>query len=582
MASLPDVPAEIGELFLDVETTGLSPFMGDRICGVAVAFDGGPSHYVPVRHEGGGNVDLEQTRRWLAEILSRTTSLVNHNVKFDAHFLRAEGLELPSRLVCTLALAKTIDSDRMSHGLKELARDWLRRPTEEQSRVQAWMKDAKTKSFAAVPADILGPYARADVEMTRDLWAYVRDARPEDMAGLWNTEIAFTSVLQRMEEVGILVDRKAAVRSGIQCMLATTMAADEVKELTGIELVDSAACIGKILLGHCGMPVLSRSEKGNPSFDADALEQYEAAADTDEQRRLVGLIKTYRDREHFKGLFVDALIDKADKTGRVHPSYNQTVRTGRMSCSDPNSQQMSPEAKELLIPGEGRAFLCLDASQVEFRIIVHYSQDEEAIEAYRTDPRTDYHQWVADQCGIERTPAKTLNFAMGYGAGKAKVRSMLQAPWKDKKGVEHRGKTPEESAEIYRVYHERFPSIRRVSERAALLCRQRGYIRNLYGRRRHLPPAVAHKAFNSLVQGCAMDMIKERMVAVEPVARRLGLRMLANVHDELLFDAPAEALTTEAVDEIRRTLETVPDVGFRVPFVWDAGTSAKSWREAKP
>lgn len=617
---LPDLRVE-KHLFLDGETTGFSdkveafhPYHGHRLCGFAVTADADPRcWYVPVRHRGASNVPESKWKPWARHLLERAPAWVNHNVKFDAHFMHVDGVDRKGPMIDTVVLSQTIDTDRWSHGLKPLCRDWGIDPMDEAREVEAYLKGAKSKDFAVVPPDVLGRYAMRDVSANRKLFSHVVRVRPPDLEEVWNLEVEMTSVLFRMESIGFMVDDQQLRIEKVKCLSRMLPICDRLHKITGVEFTNSSDWIHDQLCTQRGLPVLRWTESkqrdangkkmpGGPSFDAEALQLYlghPAVITNPEAMEIVKLIQAYRSDSTYLSLFVDSLLEK-HVDGVVHPSYKQLIRTGRMAGSDPNTQQFEERAKALVHPRPGYAFVSADASQIEFRIIAHYCRDEETIRAYNEDPSTDYHQWVADKVGMKRSPAKTLNFSMAYGAGRAKVEQQLamnpdimesvmadveaycatREVSPEKKRDMYAAACAARASAIYEEYHERFPGIKRCMTDAATLCRQRGWVQNAYKYRRHLPAWAAHKGFNSIVQGGAMHVIKERMVALSPLVREYGAEILINVHDEILFEVPVEHARS---DEWRRWLDEqlcAVEKKFRVPFKWDIGWSEQSWKEA--
>src|SRR6185295_2213935 len=226
-------------------------------------------------------------------------------------------------------------------------------------------------------------------------------------------------------------DQRANQLEKLRCLRAMVEAAERVQALTGVELVDSNDCFQELFLAQLGLPVLGHTDTGSPSFEAEVMVLYRGHPRvlTDPRAtEIVNLALQYRSESRFLSLFVQSFEKFLDARGFIHPSYNQLIRTGRMSSSKPNSQQQNERSKALIIPDDdSEAFLCSDASQIEFRMMVHYIQDQRALQAYAQDPRTDFHRWVAGLCGVERDPAKTLNFAMGYGAGRRRVTATLMS-----------------------------------------------------------------------------------------------------------------------------------------------------------
>jgi len=240
-------------------------------------------------------------------------------------------------------------------------------------------------------------------------------------------------------------------------------------------------------------------------------------------------------------------------------------------------------------------------SQIEFRLIVHYIKDAAAIAAYQENPNTDFHQWVADMCGIPRKPAKNVNFCIGYGGGKAKVISMLASNMelvgnlagkvdvliKENKIHESQRQQVFEllcarrGEQVYHQYHGMLPGLKSTTARAARNLQLRGFVFNAYGRHRHLPLKAAYRAFNTVNQSTAADIIKERTVALAPrynqEIRKLGIKFNASVHDETLANVPIEVANNLPV--LKRLTEMFEDtaVKFRVPIKMSCGKSELNW-----
>lgn len=615
-ADLPDLTRG-KELFLDVETTSHGPdgnalysFGKAEICGVAATIDDDPrKFYIPVRHRK-RNIPIEPYQRWLADHLKKVPDWINHNIKFDALFCAKDGAHFGGRIIDTLTLAKIYHSDRMGYGLKALARDWLGIPPDDEARVKSYLDGIGSKDYGDVPVDILGEYACNDVHINRLLYRMLVEERPTEQEQLWETEIALTAVLFDAEYDGLRIDPTQVKVELVKNLKRQIAAAEELAELGGREFTNSNACVYDILVNQYSLPVLKRKveedDTSNPSFDKKALALYRVHPTVREDvdlSRLIDLIAEYRDASYLAG-HLKGWLELVDDNNRIHPSYNQTVRTGRMSCSNPNIQGIDKRERGLILPDEGCGIISCDYSQIEFRLIVHYINDLAAIRAYNEDPNTDFHQWVADMVHVKRRAAKPLNFGMGYGAGKRRVLKELsiEPDIVDEVGdivneMVARGEIKEQDRsdafrqlctqranEAYTRYHETLPGIKRTAQEAQSACKRRGYVFNAYGRRRHLPPKVARKAFNAIIQGCAMDIMKERMVALSPrynrKSRDLGIKIKLNVHDEVGFGAPVPTVHDPEVH--RWLLDTLqsPHVKFRVPITCGLGVSEDCWAEA--
>lgn len=624
VAELP-VLRDVKRLYLDVETQSYNSkrggdycWGGDRIAGISVTFDDHPgAWYVPIRHtDRKWNIpELDVVQRWLKGTIDSCQDWVNHNILFDAHFCAHDNAEFGDhvRLVDTIVRCKMIDSDRMSYGLKEICADWFGEANEDRVRVQSYLDGMKSKNFADVPADILGYYACQDVIKNRKLDKMLLSRYKDSMKMAWENETLLTPVLYDMEKYGMQVDPQQLKIESIKSCQKQVIYGDRLHRLLGHEInPNSHDQMYEVLINQFGLPVLAVNEDessstfGNPTFDKDALKLYlthpSVLADP-LKLEAVKLLKVFRDEAHFKSLFLDT-YSELNVDGVLHPSYNQCVRTGRMSCRRPNSQQLNLRAKALIRARKGRGIISADYSQIEFRLIVHYIQDQVAIAAYNTDPRTDFHSWVASMCGVKRKAAKCLNFGMGFGAGKAKVKKMLSSDPSvmeeiatalnecidrgelvaSQRNIEYSRRCDIRAEGLYNTYHERLPGIKATSRRAADVVKRRGYVFNAYGRERHLLDRFCYKGFNSIVQSCAADVMKDTTVKLAPrynkVTRDWGYNIFAIVHDDLTGDAPIESVYDPLFQRhLKNSLEDT-SVKFSIPIMTEMGFSLTDWASA--
>ncbi len=603
--SLPDL-RHAKFLYLDFETTSedpeldsLNPWFHCKIAGICVTADDNPhAWYIPIRGRDGCNLEYTEVKRWLAILLQTCTAWVNHNVKYDAHVCLNEGIidRLECQLIDTMTLAKIIDSDRVLRGgysLTALSKTWLEEDISPfEDKLNTWLKGAKSKDYGTVPIDIIGPYGCQDALTTRKLYKYIQEHIPEQCQGVVATEIKLTSALCDIEQEGMPVDEIVVKKTTFATLARMLHIEEELHHLTEITIRPHTNddCY-EVLCGKYGLPILGRTDKENPSFDKAALASYSHHPDviaSANLTRVVALIMEYRKLHTLYGFFLKPYAELT-VNGIIHPNYNQAVRTGRMSCSQPNAQQLSPEAKALVVPRPGFAFLNSDYSQLEFRLIVHYLNNLAAIAAYAADPWTDFHQWVADMCGISRSPAKSINFCIGFGGGRNRVLTMLAANMELIKEVSQEiqatGRSFEQHCKtkarhVFSKYHDTLPELKETSWRVAKTLERRGYVFNLYGRHRHLPIKASFRAFNSIVQASAADMIKEAVVATSPrfnsEVRALGVTQVACVHDNILFNSPLEQ-----VDELKPIVMSRmehPSISLRVPMKVDINVSQESWR----
>jgi DNA polymerase-1 len=609
---LPSVPERIETLYLDFETSSgdprlksVDPWRDCSVIGASVKFNAdGPSQFVP-RH-------LLLHNGWLRDVLRKTNAWCNANVKYDMHVLKNDlRLDPPAWVRCTLTGAKLIDSERVfkgGYGLDVLSRDWLARDISQYEWAMQPYLGRDNKDYGQIPLDILAEYACVDTDVAATLDTYIESRMPEESAGVWKTEQAMTSMLYRMEQYGVRVDPTQLKIVQLVTLKKLLELDERMEQFLGGQSFRANVnddCYD-VLCNRYGLPVLAWTEPQQrkdgtigtpgPSFDWDALQLY--LQHPDAPHALVEMMIEYREHDTFNNLFLK-VWDDLNVDGVMHPNYNQTVRTGRMGCSKPNMQQLNTLAKTLIVPPPGYAIVSADFSQIEFRIIAHYLENRQWVDAYNADPWVDAHDYVARMCGISRKPAKTLNFQSAYGGGKKKMIAAMSVNKEVVAGViaeieaaysqyssEARAHAVQAAcakrgAEVYDAYHRMLPELKPVSRQAAGACSVRGYVRNLYGRRRHLGAKFAHKAFNSAVQSTAGDLTKERMLALEQEVPEL--LQVTQVHDCVLGLLPLDLLEG---DENPRVLNNIvdcmnhPQLDLRVPVRTTIGWSSKNWAEA--
>jgi DNA polymerase-1 len=582
-AEFPTLPNNIDKLYLDFETTSgdskldsLNPWHNCKPAGYAFTYDKIPAAwYVPW--------NVPRASEYLRMIIARSKEWINHNVKYDAHVFTNNtyvGITDLPILSDTIVGAKLIDSDRGfgrgGYGLDALARDWLKEDISGyESALQTYLY--KNKDYGRIPADILGEYACQDVLTNRRLADFIAFKMPDECRNVWETETKLTRILFDVEQTGLRVDPVELMKRELITMHTMLLIEAQLEQLCQrpIRPHTNADCFD-VLCGQYGLPVGGYTEAGEPSFSKHILLAYLSHPLAPVQ--IVKLIMQYR---------------------VLHTSYNQIVRTGRMACKWPNSQQLDKAAKELIHPRDGNAFLSIDYSQIEFRTIVHYIHDETCIAAFNKNPDEDFHQMIANMVGIKRKPAKTVNFMVGFGAGKKKTIKTLSAMGdvvaSIKEEIDALGigitansshaatfaRMAEQRAEkLLREYHEMLPGVKTTSRKAEAIAKRNGFVRNLAGRRRHIPNNKAYIAFNTLNQSSAADIMKERTVAVSEMLAGTPLRIVASVHDELLIEGPIGIVDdANTVRDVVACMEA-SQIKLRVPIRCSAGTSSKHWRDA--
>ncbi len=447
-------------------------------------------------------------------------------------------------------------------------------------------RGAKARPASEIAAAQVAAWAGAQACAAQRLEApLARELAETGMDELYRkAELPLTRVLARMERAGVRIDEAALSRLSRDYTSQLAQLEERIHALAGERfLISSPKQLQQILFEKLKLPVLKKTKTGY-STDEDVLEQLAS------QHELPMQILAHRRLAKLKNTYVDALPPLVNpRTGRIHPTYHQLgAATGRLSATQPNVQNIpirSPEGvriREAFVPAEGCALLSADYSQVELRILAHYSGDESLIESFRRGE--DIHRrTAAEVAGIapeavtaeQRARAKAVNFGIIYGSSAFGLANQL-------------GIASGEAQATIDAYFARYRGVRRFLDETIEAARREGFVRTLLGRRRYLPDlasrnralknAAERMAVNSVIQGTAADLIKRAMVEVDAELEAAGLRtrMILQVHDELVFEAP-EGEVAELRRRVPARMEAV--LPLRVPLVVDVGVGA-NWREA--
>lgn len=616
---LPD-PSRIRTLYADTETIsgdrkrgGNKPYLGDRSVGWGITNDDNESgFYVPLRHSQTNtnifskqvaNIPVEQFARWMNAAMRNCKEWVNHNIKFDAHFAQVDGIEVAPRLLDTLTLAKIADGQRRGadYALKPLTARWMGETQSARDDVDQELARLKTKDFGAVDASVLGPYAVDDVFRNRRLWHEIQRRRYAGDERIWEIEIGVTRALFNIERRPIHVDQERMSEKKTRSSIEIEKCLDIFNRL-GYGSIDfgSDTALKRFVFSDLRLPRIAFNDRGAPQIDHSAIEAYlvhERIKDNESLVQLFRTLLTFRAHSQFISLYANGWEKWTDpSTGIMHPMYNQTVATGRMSCTSPNMQQLNKDAKECIVPAPGCAFISRDYSQIEYRIIASFCGDQRMIGAYRDNPETDFHQFVADLCAIGRTPAKSVNFGIAFSMGLGGLIRQLRASLGDV--------SQEQAEQVLRGYNEQFPAVRRVSKAIVKRAQQRagfedgawGYIGTLYGRRRYLryykyrSSPIERKqfndetrlAFNSSVQGTAADIMKEGLVKMDqdPILNSAGVHPAVVIHDDFVGSGSVQSVSDPEIQRHYENLMCSPSVDLGLPLIAAGSESAVNMAEA--
>jgi DNA polymerase I len=417
--------------------------------------------------------------------------------------------------------------------------------------------------------------------LAEQLWQEVDGAKLGELAR--TLELPLVSVLSRMEGFGVKVD--LAVLSDISRDVDAQCTAQEaeLQRLAGRDFnVNSNAQLAQVLYTELKLPVLKRGKTG-PSTDAEVLEKLA------EQHPLPRVLLEYRMLSKLKSTYLDALVPLVAVDGRLHTTFHQAATaTGRLSSSDPNLQnipirtEVGRSIRRAFVADPGWRLLSADYSQIELRILAHIAEDPALLEAFRADE--DVHVRTAAEVfavsaemvsSDQRRVAKMVNFGIAYGLSPYGLATRLDIP-------------QDEAAAIIERYFARYTGIRRYLEETVARAKRTGVVETLFGRRRLMEDlhssnrataqAAERAAINMPIQGTAADLIKMAMLRIDTVLRERGLRtrMLLQVHDELLLEAPEEELE-EASVLVRTSMAGVATL--RVPLRVDLGVG-QSWADA--
>ena len=511
---------------------------------------------------------------------------VAQDAKFDLLVLRRAGIALGGLVSDTMVASYVLDPGRRSHGLELLALEFLDHTLT--SYEDLCGKGKQALGFDVVPVSCARDYAGEAVDVT---WQLEQRFRPQleaqQIYELYrDVEIPLIGVLADVEWEGIEIDRALFASLKERFARERQRVEQEIYATAGGEFnINSNPQLREVLFERLQLPVLKKTATG-PSTDATVLQEL-----ADAGHELPLRLMEYRELSKLESTYIDALPALVNpETGRLHTSYNQTVAaTGRLSSADPNLQNI-PIRRELgrdirrgFIPRSGWLLLAADYSQIELRLLAHLSDDPLFVQAFRSGG--DIHRQTAalifdvplDMVTSEmRSRAKTINFATIYGQGAHALSRQLKIPFADAKA-------------FIETYFVRFAKVREFLDATVEYAREHGYVETIFRRRRYIPElrdrnfnirAFGERtAANSPIQGSAADLIKIAMIRIRDRldAERLNARMLLQVHDELVFEVPADELpvvTTLVKHEMANA------ASLSVPLVVDAG-AGHNWLETK-
>jgi DNA polymerase-1 len=546
----------------DTESTSVDQ-MAAELVGISLAVDAGSGWYVPVAHHAGTQLPLERVIEALRPALTDPKiPKIAHNAIYDMVVLQRFGIDVAPVVFDTMIAEWVIDSQSKNLGLKNLAYARLK-DDDGRAIYMTPISDLigtgkNQKLFSEVPIEQAAPYAASDAVMTRRLYDPLREELVQDgLADLYQTlEIPLIPVLASMERAGVVIDTRFLDEMSQQLAIQLHEIEQEIYALAGgygTFNINSPKQLNDVLFGKLGLPTrgLKKTAQGY-STDAATLDSLLDA------HPIVQKIIDYRELAKLKGTYVDALPQLINgQTGRVHTSYNQTgTATGRISSSDPNLQnipirtKIGREVRRAFVAPPGKLLLGVDYSQVELRVLAHYSRDETLLDAFRRGE--DIHRATAAAVfGIpidavtyeQRSFAKRVNFGLIYGMGAFRLARDSEL-------------TLQEANKFIETYFARLPRVQEYLNSTKQQARQEEGLKTLFGRRRRFPALMSGKgnrqtmmaeeraAINFPIQGSAADIIKRAMINLHAALAARGSKavMILQVHDELVFEVPEDEI----------------------------------------
>jgi DNA polymerase-1 len=589
-----------GMVAFDTETDALSSANAD-LCGVSLAIAPGEACYIPVGHCEAEGLALEAaadlvqipTEAMIARLkplLENPAVLkVAHNAKYDIAVLSRYGVAV-APIDDTMLISYVLEAGLHGHGMDELSKLWLDHQPIAFKTVAGSGK--AQMSFKHVKLDAATGYAAEDADVTLRLYHVLRPrlAR-EGLLTVYETlERPLPAVLAQMECEGIRIDPDRLRRLSHEFSMRMVDLEAKAQGLVGRPFnLGSPKQIGDVLFGEMGIPGGKKTATGAWGTDAGVLEELAVQG-----HELPRVLLDWRQLSKLKGTYTDNLVAAvAGRTGRVHTSFAlASTTTGRLSSNDPNLQNIPVRTEEgrkiraAFVAEPGNVLISADYSQIELRLLAHIGDIPQLKAAFAAG--LDIHAMTASEMfgvPIEGMPsdvrrrAKAINFGIVYGISAFGLANQLSIP-------------REEAGAYIKTYFERFLGIGAYMEEMKQLCRRQGFVSTIFGRKINIPDAhgktpaqrsfADRAAINAPIQGAAADIVRRAMARMPQALKAEGLkaRMLLQVHDELVFEAPAEeADATCAV--ARRVMEKAaePAVALSVPLVVDARYAA-NWDEA--
>lgn len=567
----------------DTETTSLNELEAELI-GMSFSYKKGLAYYIPIsenQEEAQKTIELFRPFFEAENVLK-----IAHNLKYDYKVLQNYNIEVRGKIFDTMIAHYLLNPDGR-HGMDYLAEMYLDyKPVSIESLIGKKGKNQLT--LREVDLETQTAYAAEDADVTFQLYElFAPQLIKENLEELfYKVEMPLMQVLAKMELTGVKLDSNWLAQESIDLENDLRVLETKIFELSGENFnMNSPKQLGEILFDKMQLdPKAKKTKTGQYATSEDVLQKLSS------KHEIIGLILEYRTLQKLKSTYVDALPGQIDKKdGRVHTTFAQTVAaTGRLASLNPNLQNIpirtlrGQQIRGAFVSDEGKKIISADYSQIELRLIAEISGEQNMIAAFQNGE--DIHASTAaklfdvaleEVTKIQRSQAKTVNFGIIYGQGAFGL-------------ADQTGLSRSEAKKMIDAYFESYPRLKEYMNEQIEKARKLGYVETILGRKRHLKDInstnfvvkghAERNAVNAPIQGSAADIIKLAMIKIdeELETQNLETKMLLQVHDELLFEAPIDEVET-AISLIKKEMESA--FVTTVPLLVEVGVG-NNWLEA--
>ena len=570
----------------DTETTSIDSLEAELV-GVSFSFEANSGYYLPIAHQEKTAISRDEALRWLKQIIEASQDkVIGQNLKYDLQVLRNHQINIKRFHADTMLMSYSINSTASRHNLDALAEYYLNIKTIKFEDVMGKGKN-KLKNFSEVPIKEATNYAAEDADITLQLYRTF-ETKIDDKTTKMLQEIEYPMifVLMEMEATGALIDIKHlnSLSNNFGSKLINLV--QKIHKHSGVVFnIDSPKQLSEVLFDKMGIEAkgLKKTSSGYYSTSESVLQKL---ADENE---IIKDILEYRTLAKLKSTYTDKLSEICDLGSRVHTSYHQAVTsTGRLSSSDPNLQNIPIRTKdgivirEAFIAPQGKKLLAIDYSQIELRLMAHYSNDEIMVKSFNNNE--DIHKRTASEIfGVDiqnvdadmRRKAKTINFGLLYGMSAFGLSNQLSV-------------TRAEADIFLESYFDRYSGVSAFMKNIVEDAKGKKYVETLHGRKIHVPniessnylmrQASERAAINGPLQGSAADIIKIAMIKIAEwiEGNDQEIKMILQVHDELIFEVP-DSYGEENIEPIIKLMEQSTEINVPLKAEYGFGSN---WREA--